>query len=294
MRLSTTTNILSRYDSTPPEQTVFKQMELCRTAGFEHLDLHLSAQAHINYPLAGNGWEKWIDAVGNKAAQIGVTLLQGHSFHYRTCESTDMTINRQWYEERIRRSVIAAERLGIQWLVMHPCDFDSDAEYNFEKARAFNIEYWKPFVEFASNKKVGIAFENLYASGHHARYCSQVDELIDFVDAFDNPYVGICWDTGHAHVARQNQPKAIRKIAHRLQAMHIHDNHGIAKGDEHILPYFGTIDWCEIMHAVHEVDYKNNFSLQVKHATYVLPPNMCGEMLRFMRMLGEKLILQEY
>lgn len=290
MRLSTTTNILSRTDQTPPERVVFKQMELCRDAGFQHLDLHLSALAREGFPLAQDGWERWIGEVGDKAARLGVTLYQGHSFHYTTRESTDMRIDRAWYEERFRRSILAAHRLGIRWIVMHPCDFNADPEYDFDKARRFNLTYWKPFVEMAARLNVGIAFENLFASGRHARYCSQADELIDLVDTLGDPHVGICWDTGHAYVAGQNQPQAIRKIGSRLKAMHIHDNHGLPRGDEHLLPYFGTVDWPPILEAIHAIGYDNNFSLEVKQATYNLPPELCGDMLRFMFRLGEELM----
>lgn len=290
MRLSTTTNILSLRDPTPPVLTVFKEMDLCYAAGFRHFDLHLGAQAHEGYPLAQDEWESWVDAVGEKAAKLNVTICQGHSFHYKTHESTDMRLNRAWYEERFRRSIVAAHRLGIQWLVMHACDFNDDPEYDFDKARAFNLRYWQPFVELAVSLDVGIAFENLYASGQHARYCSEVDELIDLVDTFRDPHVGVCWDTGHAHVAGQDQPSAIRKLGSRLKAMHIHDNHGLPKGDEHLLPFFGTLDWPSIMQAVHEIGYDNNFSLEVKQALHHLPPELCGDMLRFMYSLGHELM----
>lgn len=290
MFLSTTTNILSFADSTPPKRSVFREMELCGKAGFQHIDLHLSAQAQPGFPLAQEHWERWIDEVGDMAARLNLTLYQSHSFHYKTCESTDMSIDREWYEERFRRSIIAAHRLGIRWLVMHPCDFNADLEYDFEKARRFNLAYWAPFAEMAERLDIGIAFENLYASGHHARYCSQVDELIDLVDRFHDPHIGICWDTGHAHVAAQDQPLALRKIGYRLKAMHIHDNHGRPKGDEHLLPYFGTIDWLPIMEALRDIHYQNNFSLEVKQTAQQLPPELCVDMLRLMLHTGQYLM----
>ena len=91
-------------------------------------------------------------------------------------------------------------------------------------------------------------------------------------------------------MAGQNQPQAIRKIGSRLKAMHIHDNHGLPRGDEHLLPYFGTVDWPPILEAIHAIGYDNNFSLEVKQATYNLPPELCGDMLRFMFRLGEELM----
>ena len=290
MYLSTTTNILSRFDPVTPQESLVHAMALCREAGFEHLDLHFGHQGRDGFPLASDGWEKWVDRIGEEAQRLGVDFRQAHAFHYRTRESTAPLENRAWYEERMRRSVLAAERLGVQWLVQHPSDFDAAPNYDFEKTRAFNIAYWSPFVELADKHHVGIAFENLYLSGHHQRYCSEVDELIDFIDAFAGAPVGACWDTGHAAVARQNQPAAIRKLGKRLKALHIHDNHGLPKGDEHLLPYRGTVPWDAIYQALAEIRYDWNFSFEVKRESQEVPAFLCGDMLRSMYRLGEYMV----
>ncbi len=290
MILSTTTTILSRKDPVPPRDSLFKAMQLCADAGFEHLDLHFGTQGRDGYPLALDNWERWTDDVAKKAEQLNITFRQAHAFHYRTRESTAELKNRGWYEERMRRSVIAAERLGVKWLVQHPSDFNADPAYDFEKTKRYNIRYWTPFVELANKHHVGVAFENLYQSGHHQRYCSEVDELIDFIDCFHGAQVGACWDTGHAAVAGQRQGDAIRKLGKRLKAMHIHDNHQQPKGDEHLMPYCGTLDWDEILSAVADVGYEGNFSFEVKEPTWSMPPEMSAEMLRFLHRLGEYMV----
>ena len=290
MILSTTTTILSRNDPVAPRDNLFKAMQLCAEAGFTQLDLHFGTQGQEGFPLAMDDWEAWIDSVALKAEQLHITFRQAHAFHYRTRESTGELNNRPWFEERMRRSIIAAERLGVQWLVQHPSDFNADPIYDFDKIKKYNLEYWTPFVELANQHHVGVAFENLYQSGHHQRYCSDVNELIDFIDCYHGADVGACWDTGHAAVAGQRQGESIRKLGNRLKAMHIHDNHQQPKGDEHLMPYCGTLDWNEILCAGADVDYKGNFSFEVKEPTWSMPPEMCGYMLRFLRRLGENMI----
>lgn len=296
MRLSSTTTILSIKDPTPPQERLLVEMHLLKKAGFVHQDLNLGTQGQEGYPLAMDGWEAWVDRVRLESCRLGVDFHQAHSFYYRTKESTSNSINRPWYEERIRRSICAARRLGVKWLVLHPCDFDRDPVYDFAKARRFNLDYWRPFVEMAAKEEVGIAFENLFQSGHHQRYCSIAEELADLVDAFDNPYAGICWDTGHAYVAGQDQDAAIRMLGKRIKATHIHDNHGQPKGDEHLMPYYGTLNWNDILKALSEIDYEGNFSFELKHATQPLPPSLCEDMLRFLYGLGMKMIgkIEEY
>ena len=65
--------------------------------------------------------------------------------------------------------------LGAEWTVIHPADFSRDPEYSAEKCKAFNCEYWKPFVELGARCGVGIAFENMFQSGFKQRYGSEVD-----------------------------------------------------------------------------------------------------------------------
>lgn len=47
---------------------------------------------------------------------------------------------------------------------------------------------------------------------------------------------------------------------------------------------------CQLVKAVHEIGYDNNFSLEVKQALHHLPPELCGDMLRFMYSLGHELM----
>ena len=286
MRLSTTTTILSRACTSSPQESLFRSIEVCQKAGFEHLDLDFFLQSREGYPLALDGWEGWADRIAEEAARRGLTTLQAHSFVFRTRESTDMTFDRRWHEERIRRSIRAAARAGVKWLVLHPCDFDADEHYDFDKARRFNISYWEPFVSLAQRHGVGIAFENMFMSGRHQRYCSTADELLDLVGAFEGASVGICWDTGHASISGQDQPSSLRKIGSLLKAMHINDNNALPRRDEHLIPYFGKVQWLPILHALKDISYDGNFSFELKSATRTLPPGPSEDMLCFLHALG--------
>ena len=288
MRLAINTTFFGRDVS--PQESIFEAMDLSRKAGFTAMDLNLATQAMEGWPLALDGWEKWVDRVAEHAAKLGVTFRQSHSFYYRTKQSTDMTIDRPWYEERIRRSIRAAQMLGVKWTVVHPCDFDADEVYDLDKNRRFNREYWKPLIDYALSHEVGFCFENMFQSGKKQRYCSDVGELIDLVDSFGDPRIGICWDTGHASLAGQKQGESILRVGKRLQCMHIHDNHGLPKQDEHLMPYYGAINWDEVIAAVRQVGYNNDFAFELKHATQPLPPALREEMLAFLYHLGVQML----
>jgi len=80
---------------------------------------------------------------------------------------------------------------------------------------------------------------------------------------------GICWDFGHAHLARQDQVSSLKTIGTKLYALHVHDKRGLA--DEHLLPYFGKIAWNPVMRTLKDVHYKGDFTFAVHHFTDGLP-----------------------
>jgi len=56
--------------------------------------------------------------------------------------------------------------------------------------------------------------------------------------------VGVCLDTGHAHIGG-GILAAIAELKPLIRSAHIHDNHG--QKDEHLWPGEGTIAWAETM-----------------------------------------------
>jgi sugar phosphate isomerase/epimerase len=54
--------------------------------------------------------------------------------------------------------------------------------------------------------------------------------------------VGVCLDTGHAHIGG-GIGTTIAELKPLIRSAHIHDNHG--QKDEHLWPGDGTIAWAE-------------------------------------------------
>lgn len=84
-------------------------------------------------------------------------------------------------------------------------------------------------------------------------------DLKEFVKYFDHPLFHVCWDTGHGNFDG-NQYDEIVNIGDDLFALHINDNSGY--GDEHILPYLGTINMDEIINALIDINYNRYFTFE--------------------------------
>lgn len=88
----------------------------------------------------------------------------------------------------------------------------------------------------ASDLGIRLALENLPPAWPG----SNPVDLVEIVGGLGRDSVGLCLDTGHAHMSG-DVCEALRVMKPHLVAFHIHDNDG--REDIHLPPPFGTIDW---------------------------------------------------
>lgn len=279
-RLSTSTNLMDRYLKTQGVITMTQCIDECYKAGYRILDMNLCDMSNPGMPLSLDNWEQWVDNVGNQAARLGIELTQSHSAFYNVVKRD--VEDRDFREEMVRRSIIASSRFGVKWMVMHAGTVREEG-YSWAESKEKNIAYFAKHLEMGKKYGVGIAIENLFDPKHDPRntmrsYTGTLEELIDLVDSFNDPSVGVCWDFGHGNVASINAPDAIRKLGNRLKCTHINDNHGI--WDEHLLPLYGDIAWEPIMRALSEINYQYDFAFEITPFVDKIPPHIRQNLLR--------------
>lgn len=278
MKVCTSINVF--YDSTftvPVED----QIQRVYDAGFRQMDMNFWDWCHDPAsPFRQDNWRDWVEGIAKKAQALNVKFTQAHAdvFNFYTGDASRY--------EMYLRSIEGAAMLGVPWITFHPSsrpDFSPETEAEILRE---NIEYYKPIIEIAEKFKVGIALENMRGGINQARQLNQL------VDGLDSPYVGVCWDTGHAHCASQPQADSIRLMAHRLHALHIQDSDGIT--DQHMPPHFGTIDWPPIMHALREINYPGDFTFEAHMIVRRVPEGCKADALRLLKQIGEELVGNGY
>lgn len=71
-------------------------------------------------------------------------------------------------EELMRRSVLAAEALGVKWMVVHPYTVRRNGGgYDYRKSFEYNKEYMKHWGEIFADHHVGMAIENMTKPTHY-------------------------------------------------------------------------------------------------------------------------------
>lgn len=227
--------------------------------------------------LTRDEWQKWIDAIGERAAVEGVTFTQCHGPMYNYFLQGELT---EIHHLSTKRVLNACGRLGIPRIVFHPEVPPGRREMQeVDACRKVNIAFFQKLAEEAGKWDLEICIENMLTGrnkdgGIFWRYCSNPDELIDLVDLIHRENVAVCMDVGHAHFMGETLSDSMKKYGPRLHALHIHDNDGYS--DQHLIPYHGTVDWEDVMTGLKRIGYRGDFTLEVPNVSIRMPMPLRG------------------
>ena len=270
LKLSIATGIAEFYRGGKKMRGIEDALGGLMDAGYRCFDLSLCYPNRKEHFLCGDDWEARVDALGEFAASRGITFGQCH-LPYPASSSTELDPHfrepgyMEWFTEQMRRAIIAASRLGIPYGVVHPNTYVADLS-STSRSREKNRAFYGPFVEQGLACGVAFMFETMRPDTIHwripYRYCELPEQLIDLVDSFGDPRIGICWDTGHSNHAKINQPAEIRAAGSRIRVLHLDDNH-YNNRDEHYLPFMGTVDWDGVIDALIDIGYRGTLNYEV-------------------------------
>ena len=251
------------------------------------LDMNFCDMSNPGMPLALDNWQSWAEKIANLAARLGIEFSQSHSHFYHFLNPK--VENREFHDEMIRRSCIASGILGVKWMTVHASTETQTRGYSHKASKIGNLEYYPPYFELAFRHNVGVVIENMFDPTPIQRtYTANCEDLIDLVDAFHDPRVQVCWDIGHANLVGYDQCEALRTVGKRLKSTHFADNHGVK--DEHLLPFYGDIDWAAIMNTLKEIEYEGDVTYEVTPWLDRVPPMLRDTALKHSVEVGEYLL----
>lgn len=264
MRIATSTNLIS-FNRDGSKTEMVHLLPLYAKEGFRVLDLNLCEMLNSKGSLAGDDWKKYVAKLKELKGQHALVFNQAHAPYAADGHILD---------ESLLRSLDICQQLSIPILVVHPT----------KGGVVQNLRAYESYVRMAAQRNITLAFENLNADDE----MTEIEILIELVASFDSPSARICYDTGHAHQRGHDLPQDIRLIGRYLVATHIADNKG--KEDEHLLPFYGTIDWKAVMKALKEIKYDGDLTYECMFFNQYLPLELKLQALRQARVVGEYLL----
>lgn len=287
MRLSTSTNIMDRYQRVQNAVSMEDCLRRCQKAGYRVMDMNFCDMSNPGMPLALPDWEAWTARIGRLAQDLGLTFSQSHA-HFYNFLAPDVP-DRAFRDEMIRRSILASGMLGVPWMTMHAGTDAQSNGFSAKRSKEGNLRVLGPWVELALRQGVGVCLENMFDPTPTQRtYTASTDDLLDLVDSFADPRVAVCWDFGHAHLAGMDQCESLRQVGQRLKSTHFSDNHG--QRDEHLLPFYGDIDWEPILQTLKEIGFDLDVTFEITPFLDRVPPTLRDTALRHTVEVGEYLV----
>jgi sugar phosphate isomerase/epimerase len=234
-------------------------LERVAAAEFEIVEL-FATRTHLDYHDAGQ-----VAIVGRWLSELGLTPW---SMHLPICDGFTGGVWGRAYsnasaEASIRREAIAettaalsaARDLGVQVGVLHlglPHGQPIPPRDNDAGAAAQSLE---AIADVCASTGIQLALEII------PNTLSTAGALLDWLSGErELGRTGVCMDVGHAHLTG-GAPEAIELLSGYLVTTHLHDNDG--RGDDHLVPFDGTLDWPGTLMAFFKVGYGGPLVLEL-------------------------------
>ncbi len=182
--------------------------------------------------------------------------------------------NGEYYMKKTPRSIEMAAKIGCPSITIHPGHANVYAMTREEFVTS-NIKAIKKLLPYAEEYGIELLLENIEILDFapiHGIYMANAQDLIDVVDEIRHPLLNVNWDVGHANINGLNEYDEIKKLGSRVHGIHVHDNLGFKNfesygknlnGDMHTHPFFGNINYDDVIRALIEVGYKGTLNFEV-------------------------------
>lgn len=258
-----------------------------KSFGFDYCDYNMSNTEVEPYNLDKNDFHNYLINQRKLADYAGVTIWQVHGpWRYPPNDATAEVRAERF--EKMSRSIEGAAILGAEYWVVHPImpygtkDILSN---NSKETREINLEFMSKLLPIAKQEGVTICLENMPFLDFSM---SSPSTIAEFVNEINDPFFKMCLDTGHANMRNDwlSPSESINNYSDLIKVLHVHDNN--VQRDEHLAPFFGTIDWKAFSKSLKETNFNGVLSLECA-PNQKLPRDVFDDMYRVYNKLAKSI-----
>ncbi len=232
--------------------SIFDCLGAIRNSGFGLIEI-CSFPAHLDYHD-----RQVVARAGRRIDDLGI---EPYSFHAPFAEDIDITAldagPRRHARDELMQAADAAGQLGVRYLVIHPGPEKGQLP---EKERFQRMEHAAEVLTEVSRdcrqQGMALVLENMLPH----LFSGRVRDLLWILGALETTDVGICLDTGHAHLSGDLNT-VVQKLSGHLWMMHASDNHG--RRDDHLPPGDGQIDWPRLLRQLDRIRFGGAIILEI-------------------------------
>jgi len=227
---------------TDPRKDVIEEIEWIGNHGFDFVDLCLEPDraAVENIDPA---------RVREALEERGLEAL-GHLAHYLPIGSAMASLRRAAVTTA-GEYLGAFAAIGVPAVTIHS-NWPSGM-FSAEEGIAWQVESLSEVLGFARQAGLGLMYEPIPTEKDSPEHITKVLDLL--------PDLLCHLDIGHCNLCGRDPATMVRQFGPRLHHVHLHDNDG--RGDLHLPPGTGTIEWPPVFRALRDVGYDKTLTVEV-------------------------------
>lgn len=202
-----------------------------------------------------NSDEKRIENTAKEFVARGIKINAVHAPFDNDYNLSNLDADRRKNAIEVHKDLIyKVSYAKVPIIVVHPGS-NARSEEEIRKMNELSKDSLYQIIGTAEELNVKISLENMMPG------CpgSQVKDIIEIIEEINSPFLGACFDTGHAH-ACGNIIEFLSTLKGKITNVHLNDNDGT--WDMHLQPPYGTADWQGFIKTLREIEYEGVMTIE--------------------------------
>jgi sugar phosphate isomerase/epimerase len=205
-----------------------------------------------------NSDDSKIESTAKLFREKGISIRSIHAPFGGNANLSDLDAEKRAGVIEMNRNLLYKAGLAdVEMIVIHPGVGGISSERDRENMNRIASESISQLMDAADAAGVKLALENMLP-GHPG---CEIHHILDVLEQIKSPLLGVCFDSGHAHVCG-NMIEFMEAVGEHTISIHMQDNDGTR--DMHLQPPYGTSDWPGFVETLEKIDYRLPITIETR------------------------------